>query len=323
MESNVTNQALRLFNEWFDHLKVHKVSGGPARGTIAAALLILDKLRDEFNLDLDSYRTKKGQSQIAGLSSSAIAGILKKFNEERPFLREGGRTNRGVAGDMGRMLQSIAEMKLDKLSKTERNLVLRQLQLFLVGQIKDFHNRQVLKVPYDSSFSSWQFINGLLKIAAENGKEGQIAQYLVGAKLQLRYPSARIENYSYSTADEPLKRKGDFQINDTVFHITVSPMQAIYDKCKSNVDEGFRVYLLVPERLLAAAKVNADLHLPGRIFVESVESFVGQNVEELSAFSRIKLTGEFRKLLEIYNHRVDAIESDKSLVIEIPANMRD
>jgi len=220
------------------------------------------------------------------------------------------------------MLQSIAEMKLDRLPKSERNLVLQQLQLFLVKRINDFHNRQVLKVLYDPIFSTWQFIHNLLKVASERGKEGQIAQYLVGAKLQLRYPKVDVENYSYSTADEQLKRRGDFQINDTVFHITVSPMQAVYDKCKSNVDEGFRAYLLVPDRLLAAAKGNAEIHLPGRVFVESIESFIGQNVEELSAFSRSKLVGEFRQLLEIYNRRVDAIESDKSVLIEIPANMR-
>jgi hypothetical protein len=321
MESNVTDRALRIFSAWFDQLKVHKVSGGPARGTIAAALLILDKLQSEFNLDLDSYKTKKGQSQIAGLSASAIAGILKKFGETRPFLKEGGRTNRGVAGDMGRMLQSIAEMKLDRLPQRDRNLVLKRLQEFLVELINDFHNRQVLKVLYDPSFSTWQFIHNLLKGASERGKEGQVAQYLVGAKLQLRYPKINVENYSFSTADEPLKRKGDFQINDTVFHITVSPMQAIYDKCKSNVDEGFRTYLLVPDRLLVVAKGNAEMHLPGKVFVESIESFVGQNVEELSAFSRSKLADEFRQLLMIYNRRVDAIESDKSLLIAIPANM--
>jgi len=322
MESNKIDSALHIFSTWFCQLKVHKVSGGPARGTIAAALLILEKLQAEFNLDLDSYRTQRGQTQIAGLSASAIAGILKKFGETRPFLREGGRTNRGGAGDMGRMLQSIAEMKLDRLPKSERNLVLQQLQLFLVKRINDFHNRQVLKVLYDPIFSTWQFIHNLLKVASERGKEGQIAQYLVGAKLQLRYPKVDVENYSYSTADEQLKRRGDFQINDTVFHITVSPMQAVYDKCKSNVDEGFRAYLLVPDRLLAAAKGNAEIHLPGRVFVESIESFIGQNVEELSAFSRSKLVGEFRQLLEIYNRRVDAIESDKSVLIEIPANMR-
>ncbi len=323
MESDVIDRALRIFGTWFYQLKIHKVSEGPARGTIAAALLILDKLQDDFNLDLDSYRTQKGQSQIAGLSASAIAGILKKFGETRPFLREGGRTNRGGAGDMGRMLQSIAEMGLDKLTKRWRNLVLKRLQQFLVERIEDFHNRKVLKVLYDPSFSTWQFIHNLLKVAGDRGKEGQIAQYLIGAKLQLRYPGIDVENYSSSTADEQLKRRGDFQINDTVFHITVSPMQAIFDKCKSNVDEGFSVYLLVPDRVLAAARGNAEMHLPGKVFVESIECFVGQNIEELSAFSRRRLVGEFRQLLEIYNRRVDDIESDKSLLIAIPANMQD
>nr|AID65809.1 hypothetical protein [uncultured bacterium] len=221
------------------------------------------------------------------------------------------------------MLQSIAEMKLDRPSKRERNLVLKRLQKFLVERISDFHNRQVLKVLYDPSFSTWQFIHNLLKMASERGKEGQIAQYLIGAKLQLRYPSIDVENYSSSTADGQLKRRGDFQVNDMVFHITISPMQAIYNKCKSNGDEGFRVYLLVPDRLLAAAKGNAEMLLPGKVFVESIESFVGQNVEELSAFSSSRLVGELRQLLEIYNSRVDDIESDKSLLIAIPANMRD
>nr|AID65805.1 hypothetical protein [uncultured bacterium] len=221
------------------------------------------------------------------------------------------------------MLQSIAEMKLDRLSKRERNLVLKRLQKFLVERISDFHNRQVLKVLYDPSFSTWQLIHNLLKMASERGKEGQIAQYLIGAKLQLRYPSIDVENYSSSTADEQLKRRGDFQVNDMVFHITISPMQAIYNKCKSNGDEGFRVYLLVPDRLLAAAKGNAEMLLPGKVFVESIESFVGQNVEELPAFSSSRLVGELRQLLEIYNSRVDDIESDKSLLIAIPANMRD
>jgi hypothetical protein len=323
MKSDVTDRSLRLFNKWFSQLKVHKVSGGPALGTIAAALVILDKLQNSFNLDLKSYRTEKGQSQIAGLSAAAVANILRRFGESRPFLKEGGRTNRGGAGDVGQMLDAIAEMRLDILPKHERKLVLQKLQQFLVERVSDFHNRQVLKVLYDPSFSTWQFIHNLLKAASDRGKEGQIAQYLIGAKLQLRYPSIDVENYSSSTADEQLKRRGDFQINDTVFHITVSPMQAIYEKCKSNVDEGLRTYLLVPDRLLVIAKGNAEMNLSGKIFVESIETFVGQNVEELSAFSRSKVIAEFRQLLEIYNRRVDAIDSDKSLLIAIPINMLD
>jgi hypothetical protein len=322
MKSDVSELALNRFEDWYNELKVHKVSEGPARGTIAAALLILDKLQNDFNLDLDSYRTEKGQSQIAGLSAAAIAGILERFGEKRPFLSEGGRTNRGAAGDMAKMLNTIANMELSKLSKNKRNSILQSFQLFLVKKIEDFHNRQILKVHYDPSTTTLHFISEILQVAKNRGKDGKVAQYLVGAKLQMRYPEIEIENYSSSTADQQLNRRGDFQVNDTVFHISVSPMQPVYEKCKSNVEEGFRAYLLVPDKRLAGAKDYAEALLSGKIFVQSIDAFVAQNVEELSSFSKGKIAGEFHQLLSIYNSRVDAIESDKSLLIEIPANMK-
>jgi len=61
--------------------------------------------------------------------------------------------------------------------------------------------------------------------------------------------------------------------------------------------------------------------VPERIAVESVESFVGQNIEELSFFTRDKLKNGFRRLLEAYNNRVDAAEMDKSMLVEIPGNL--
>jgi ubiquinone/menaquinone biosynthesis C-methylase UbiE len=50
--------------------------------------------------------------------------------------------------------------------------------------------------------STAHFIHELLEEARSRGKEAQLAQYLVGAKLQLRFPEEAIDNYSYSTADQ-------------------------------------------------------------------------------------------------------------------------
>lgn len=148
-----------------------------------------------------------------------------------------------------------------------------------------------------------------------------MAQYLVGAKLQLRFPDVAIENKSYSTADDQLGRPGDFLVGNTAFHVTVAPMPAVYEKCKRNIAEGYRVYLLVPDRALAGARQNAELTVPDRIAVESIESFIGQNIEELSTFTKDKLADGFLRLLETYNQRVDTIENDKSMLIEIPPNL--
>lgn len=316
----LNQQAPDVFARWYDELPSHSSSGGPARGTIAAALVVLERLKIDYDLDLDSHRAAGG-SQIKGASGSAVADILSRFGESRTFLREGGRTNRGAPGDIGTMLRALAPLGLDTLSQDERSQILSDLQGFLVDRVRDFHSRQRIKVVYDPSRSTWQSIYDLMTLARASGKEGPVAQYLVGAKLQLRYPDLEVGNESYSTADEQLGRPGDFYLGDTAFHVTVEPMPALYEKCKQNVDRGYRVYLLVSDRRLIGARQNAEAVLAGRIAVESIESFVSQNVEEMASFAKDKLQWSFRHLLETYNSRVDATEIDKSMMVDLPQNL--
>jgi hypothetical protein len=84
---------------------------------------------------------------------------------------------------------------------------------------------------------------------------------------------------------------------------------------------GYSAYLLVPDRVQIGARQYAESFLPGRITVQSIESFVAQNLEEISAFSKGRLVSGFRRLLETYNARVDQVESDKSMLIDIPRNL--
>ena len=308
------------FSRWYAQLSIHRASGGPARGTIAAALVVLERLKENCNLKLDSHRAL-GKSQIKGVSGTAVARILSTFGEARPFLKEGGRTNRGGPGDIGKMLEALKSARLDLFPVKERKEIARELQSFLVEKVREFHNRERLKIVYDASKSTWQAMHDLLAMARETGKEGPVAQYLVGAKLELRFPDIEIRNESYSTADDQSGRPGDFQIGDTAFHITVAPMHALYEKCRSNIDRGFRVYLLVPDRCLIGARQNVETTMQGQVAVESIESFVGQNVEELSVFSKNKLVDGFGRLLQTYNRRVNEVEADKSMLIEIPRNL--
>jgi hypothetical protein len=67
--------------------------------------------------------------------------------------------------------------------------------------------------------------------------------------------------------------------------------------------------------------MSADFMRLIPIEVESIESFVAQNIFELSEFSSDLLPSQFRRLLEIYNQRVNAVEIDKSMLIQTPANL--
>lgn len=317
----VEERATNAFVRWYESLPIRKrTSGFPAKGTIAGGLVVLEHLKHDFDLGIDAHTTKGG-SQVKGAGRSAVKRILESFGETRRFLSEGGRTNRGLRGDIKGMLDAIESTRLGRLPVERRNAILSALQLFLVDRVRDFHGLQRLEIVYDPAKSTWQAIRDLLSKAGEVGKDGPVSQYLVGAKLQLRFPEMELSNESYSTADVQLGRRGDFHIADTVFHVTVAPMGALYEKCKRNLDEGFKVYLLVPDRLVAGTKQNSELEAAGKISVESIESFVSQNIDELSGFSRREGKKEFRRLLEMYNKRVDAIETNKSMMIEIPVNL--
>jgi hypothetical protein len=143
-------------------------------------------------------------------------------------------------------------------------------------------------------------------------QSGYVAQHLVGAKLQARFPDLEISNESASTADKPTNRQGDFTIGDTIFHVTVSPMPAVFEKCQTNLAEGLKVYLLVPDAKLAWARQMAENFCNGYIAVESIESFVSQNIEEISRFENKFLKNNFVTLIKTYNQRVNAVEIDKS-----------
>lgn len=61
--------------------------------------------------------------------------------------------------------------------------------------------------------------------------------------------------------------------------------------------------------------------MAGRIAVEAIESFVGQNIEELSEFATNRLANGLRCLLETYNLRVNEVETDKSMLVDMPLNL--
>ena len=90
---------------------------------------------------------------------------------------------------------------------------------------------------------------------------------------------------------------------------------------KTTLRDGLGVYLIVPYRALEGVRQIAEQEASGRISVDSIEAFVGGNVDELSTFSRGNVVVQFRRLLETYNSRVNEIENDKAMMIEIPRAM--
>ena len=309
------------FIDWYKTLKIVKANNGPANGSIATALVVLNRLKEDYNLDFSTH-VAEGGMQIRGASGSAVAAILKAFGEERPFAKEGGRTNRGGPSEVKSLLEMLKSLKLEKGTESKRNAELRAMKAYLVARVRDFHNRQKIKLTFNSALSTWHIIHNLLSEAMTEGKAGYVAQHLVGAKLQLRFPAITVSNEGGSTADMQTQRPGDFLIGHTAFHVTVAPMQPVFDKCKHNISQGLKPFLLVPDNKLAGTRQIAEQVSEQQIAVESIESFVSQNINEISSFNKDKLSTSFKDLVTIYNRRVDEVETDKSLMIDLPSNLQ-
>ena len=310
--------ALAASESWWDNLPRHGAM--PARGTVAGALVVLEHLKEDYILELDHHRALGG-SQLKGVSGGAVRQILERFGETRTFLSEGGRTNRGLAGDISALLEMLKGLHLEGLAAGERGKILTALQGFLVERVREYFSQRRLHVVFDPAKTTWDAVHGLLKEAQQVGKAGPVAEYLIGAKLALRFPDIAVENKSSSTADAPTARPGDFFIGHAAFHVTVHPTPGHFQRCLENIEQGLKPYLLVLDEVLAGARQIANLQAPSKIAVESIESFVSQNLDELSTYQQDRLVSGFARLLQLYNQRVDAVENDKSLLIEIPRNL--
>lgn len=210
-----------------------------------------------------------------------------------------------------------------RLTDDERAVVADAMQGWVVDNpIREELNKERLRFSYNPQAATTANIASLLAAADERKRSGCVAQHLVAAKLAIRFPNVVIPDHPCSAADAVTGRDGDFQIADTVFHVTVAPGPQVVAKCGRNVKSGLRPVLLVPERrypLALSAVVEAGLE--ESVTVYAIEGFVAQNIEEMSEFDGKRYRRGLRSVLDEYNRRVAKAESDQSIMVQIPGSL--
>jgi len=311
--------------EWYEDARLSEPQVQEyAIGKANAALLVIEKFRDLFPLTRDRYASRGG-TNVAGMSGAQGRRIIQRhFPEARSIGTEAGRTSRGTLPSAERLAERLNAVEgIHHLTPEERGALADKMQAWIVeAVIKPYQQRLKLEPDLDPRLTSVTNVAAILDAARARNQTGAVAQHLVGAKLALRFQDQAIWNYSYSTADLQLNRPGDFKLGDTVFHVTVTPSQQLFQKCASNLQQHFRVVVLVPADRVAAGVQLAELAgIAARVSVSAIETFVGTNVEEIAEFDQGRIAADLRRLLEKYNERVVAVEPDRSLLIEIPRNL--
>lgn len=277
---------------WYDSKKTSP-RGAINTNVMAVGMVMLDHMGTAFPLTESAYVSAQA-SQVKELGGAKVREILARFGETRQFRSEGGRTSRGslvVARQFAALLnESQAAGPYLSASPEVKELTREYIQAWIVALLRDqYFNRARIEAELDHRRPVKFAVRMLLQAAKDRGgtTAGAVAQHLVGAKLSLRFPGQEISNESYTTADQQTERPGDFLVGDTAIHVTISPGEnLISNRCRANLRSNFRPLVLVPEdRVAAAGQLVDNAELEGQVAVNSIEDFVGQNIEEIAGFS--------------------------------------
>src|SRR6185437_6601886 len=125
-----------------------------------------------------------------------------------------------------------------------------------------------------------------------------------------------VQHNSFSTADAPSGRAGDFFLGDVAIHVTTSPGEAVIERCRDNLNAGHRPVLVTGQQGLTVADALAgNKGLAGRIDVFEIEQFIALNLYELGKFAANGRRVAVNDLVERYNDIVEKFETDPSLKI--------
>ncbi|CAI2473186.1 Uncharacterised protein [Serratia proteamaculans] len=310
---------LEAAKSWYES---ERAKNGSMNTNVMNAGLIVSRMMADGIPITDARLYSDGKSQVRGLSGSTISKILEQHGETRIFTREGGRTSRGTIFLAAAFRDVLNNTQVPGSDHIDAASVSTQLEAFFTQCVRlDYFDKQRITVDLDHTKPVSAVVSDILKAAAERSDKptGAVLQHLIGAKLQLRFPDVEIGTDRANAADLHTDREGDFQVGTTAFHVTTAPMEKLISRCVENKRAGYRPVILTLESKVIAARQMADnVGMSEQISVQAAETFIGNNIEEIAIYDGDKIREGLARLIRTYNKRIDAIEIDKSLMIDEP-----
>lgn len=295
-----------------------KDSNFRGQGPLCVALVVTEHAKKlGLPLNADALITEGG-GQVLGLGKGGVQAILKRHGIERVLAAEGGRTSRG---SMGNMKAYVAFLNDNAKSAAD----LDEAEKFWVARVQEFFAGKPFKIRMDGARGLRVIVRDLVKQAEERRKAspgvqytGALMQHLIGAKLDCALGVGKIKHNSFSTADAPTGRAGDFLIGEAAIHVTTTPGEALLGKCAENLNEGLRPIIVTLAKGVAVAEGLAEnIGVSERVDIFEVEQFVATNLYELGSFATEGQKVATAALIDRYNALIEEFETDPSLAIEI------
>jgi hypothetical protein len=279
----------------------------PAR--LQAALALLERVREYPSLNLSAHLSQSGSAGIQAHETYG-AKALERLHLQ-PINKNHGRRSSNLPGWGQELLNAVAASGFVEATSEIRNKVIDEMQAFFADPLRAILEENPLEVRLRER-SAEAVIGEVLLAADAKGKSGDVAQYLVGAKLALRF-NREIPVYPANKSDrtshfDTAPRLGDFEIENAVIEVAVGLPDDKHLQQIAEIQEksDAEVWLLTRadrvETWQRELKKEEGVETK-RVVVTSVEAFVGQNITELGEFSAKGKIDRLRELFDLYNTR--------------------
>jgi hypothetical protein len=283
--------------------------GDPVPARLQTALALLERLREYQSLSLADHLASRGSS---GLESHETWGnkAHERLNLELVNKNHGRRSS--SLQDWGEQLLDILRAAdFETASPAKRAALINAAQMPFAAILRNILGQEPLRVRLTGR-SAYAVVRELLEQANTKGKSGDVAQYLVGAKLMLVL-NIEIPVHQANKADRKSRadreaRLGDFEIGDAIIEVAVGlPDDKHIDQVLDALQDTDKdVWLLTRSQRVKTWQDEIEdtdgIDLK-RVTVTSVESFVGQNIAELGKFSAKRRAENLAALFSLYNDR--------------------
>jgi hypothetical protein len=297
----MTAEAEASFSDWLDQHVKKGDSDKPSRVVVVMALL--ERLRGVPSLQPRDHLTDNGM-QLSG-HDRFVAEAMGRCETVCP-VKAGGRRSSNIGAWIEPLLEWIRLHGFVSMSGVEKDEFLSGLQSIAAARLQIINEDQPL-IPHFGEGSAVAVLENILDQAQKKKRAKDVAEYLVGAKLQLRFGDGAVEPKNVNTPNR--NRPADFHLGDAEIEVTVNlPDKRHLDQINEIIERtASNVWLLVRESDREKWKNAVDATVPkqlrGRVVVNSIEAYVGQNVSEIGKFETPDTDRTLRDLFRIYNER--------------------
>lgn len=189
----------------------------------------------------------------------------------------------------------------------------------MARMIKDTEDRLggvPLKPRCDRKQSPAAWIDSIL-VAAELRSLGAVERHLVGATLQQKHPGIEIPNGA-GFADVQTGRFGHFPLRGISYYVTASEGKEAIEQSRKHLAAGVHSVLLLPRQYVGTARIRAEIvGVLQTVSILAIEDFITQSIIEMSTYRQRDLFSTLEAIIGDYNRRVEEVETDMSLRIEL------